>query len=181
VPNETVPRWAQEVGESFAAALGERWAHARSVTEAVRALSTNASLDLLSAALLHDIGYAPRLRRTGMHAIDGAAHLREIGVPDQVISLVAFHTGAEYEADERGLSHELARFDRPRQDFLDALTLADLTTGPAGQPVSVAERLDDIFDRYGPDDVVHRAVLRSRAYLEACVDRAMRLTAGQPT
>lgn len=115
-----------------------------------------------------------------MHAIDGAAHLREIGAPDQVISLVAFHTGAEYEADERGLSHELALFDRPRQELLDALTLADLTTGPTGEPVSVADRLDEIFDRYPRDHAVHRAVSRSRSYLEACVERARSRTPLQP-
>src|SRR6476659_7672817 len=106
--------------------------------------------------MLHDIGYAAEFRQTGMHAIDGARYLRSVDAPEEVVSLVAFHTGAEYEADERGLAHELSRFDRPRQDLLDALILADLTTGPLGQTVSVAERLDDIFDRYRPDDAVHR-------------------------
>jgi putative nucleotidyltransferase with HDIG domain len=165
-------------------ALGLRWSHVQGVTEAAKALSPHLDdLDgsLIAAAVLHDIGYADELRWTGMHAIDGAAYLQSLDAPAEVVSLVAFHTGAEYEADERGLAHELSRFDRPRQDLLDALILADLTTGPEGQIMSVAERLDEIFDRYGPEDVVHRAVRRSRNHLEACAERALRRAADQPT
>ena len=153
------------------------------VTDVAQVLSDHlddAEGSLSSAALFADIGYAEQLRRTGMHAIDGAHYLASIGAPSEVVSLVAFHTGAEYEADERGLAHELSRFDRPRQDLLDALILADLTTGPAGESVSVADRLDEIFDRYAPEDAVHRAVSRSRSYLEACAERASQRAANHP-
>ena len=39
-------------------------------------------------------------------------------------------TGAEFEADERGLIDELAQFDFPEQDDLDLLILADLFVEP---------------------------------------------------
>lgn len=125
-----------------------------------------------SAAWLHDIGYSDKLHWTGMHAIDGAAFLDRAGAPKILVSLVAFHTGAEYEADERGLTDKLILFDRPPQEALDLLILADLTSGPTGQPTTVEERIDEIVQRYEPQHPVHRAVTRSRDYLEACASRA---------
>ena len=126
----------------------------------------------MSAAWLHDIGYAPDLVHTGMHAIDGALFLDRAGAPPGIVSLVAFHTGAEFEAEERGLVDALAQFDRPKQDDLDLLILADLLSGAAGERVSLPERFDGIFGRYEPQHPVHRAVTRSRTYLEECARRA---------
>ena len=88
------------------------------------------------------------------------------------MSLVAFHTGAEYEAEERGLVDKLIQFDRPRQEWIDILILADLVTGTHGERVTTDERLDHIFERYEPQHPVHRAVTRSREYLETCAGRA---------
>jgi hypothetical protein len=34
---------------------------------------------LIAAAWVHDIGYSPRLRRTGLHQLDGAAFVRQEG------------------------------------------------------------------------------------------------------
>jgi HD superfamily phosphodiesterase len=127
---------------------------------------------VLQSAWLHDIGYADQLVVTGMHALDGAAHLAEMGAPEAVCSLVAYHTGAEYEAEERGLAYELQRFARPPQDDLDTLILADLVSGPSGERVTVKERLDEILERYAASHPVSRAVTRSRAYLEDCGRRA---------
>lgn len=180
---ESLPAWAMNATETCVLGLGERWKHAQGVAAVAVQLSPDApgaAETLGFAGLLHDIGYASRLRRTGMHAIDGAMALRDLGAPRQVVSLVAFHTGAEYEAIERGLSRQLSQFDRPRQNLLDALILADLTVGPAGQALSVSDRLDDIFDRYPAGHIVHRAVKASRAYLLGCAERAERRAAGQP-
>ena len=132
----------------------------------------SASPNLLPAAWLHDIGYAPDLVHTGMHAIDGALFLDRAGAPVAIVSLVAFHTGAEFEAEERGLLDALAQFDRPEQEELDLLILADLLSGSAGERVSLPERFDGIFGRYEPQHPVHRAVTRSRPYLEECARRA---------
>lgn len=129
------------------------------------------------AAWLHDIGYSDKLHWTGMHAIDGAAFLDREGAPQILVSLVAFHTGAEYEAEERGLTDKLILFDRPPQEGLDLLILADLTSGPTGQSVTVEARIDEILQRYEPQHPVHRAVTRSRDYLEQCASRAAGMVA----
>ena len=138
----------------------------------LRALGSG-SWNLMPAAWLHDIGYAPDLLHTGMHAIDGALFLDRAGAPPEIVSLVAFHTGAEFEAEERGLVDALIQFDRPAQDDLDLLILADLLSGSAGERVILPERFDGIFARYEPQHPVHRAVTRSRPYLEECAKRAV--------
>jgi hypothetical protein len=57
---------------------------------------------------------------------------------------------------------------------MDALTFADMTTGPAGQPMTLDERIDEIRRRYPPDDPVHRAMVRARPLLQAAIDRTRR-------
>lgn len=94
------------------------------------------------------------------------------GLPDEVVSLVAFHTGAQFEAAERGLTNRLLQFDLPDQDMMDLLTLADLTTSPQGRPITVKDRIDEILERYEPQHPVHRGVLRGRPYLEESCRRA---------
>ena len=130
---------------------------------------------VVQAAWLHDVGYAPAAQDSGLHALDGARYLVGLGASPMVVSLVAFHTGAEFEAEERGLADELATVPRPDQSLLDALILCDLTVSPAGDPVAVGTRLDEIVSRYPPGDPVHRAVLKSRPYLEACCGRAQKV------
>jgi hypothetical protein len=47
--------------------------------------------------------------------------------------LVAHHSCAVIEAEERGLAHVLTRgFTRPAQPLADALTFCDMTTSPDG-------------------------------------------------
>jgi len=164
----------RELAREFLGDLGPRWAHVQAVAKAVAPwrLAPETMELITDAAWLHDIGYAPAIRDTGMHAIDGARFLDRDGAPKILVSLVAFHTGAEQEADERGLMHELMDFDRPDQDDLDLLILADLVSGPNGQRLNPTERLDEIFHRYEPQHPVHRAVSKSRPYLEACAQRA---------
>ncbi|MFD6855509.1 HD domain-containing protein [Streptomyces diastaticus] len=48
---------------------------------------------LVAAAWLHDIGYAPELRDTGSHPLDGARHLESLGAPARLVRLVAHHSG----------------------------------------------------------------------------------------
>jgi hypothetical protein len=54
---------------------------------------------------------------------------------------------------------------------LDALTFCDLTTGPDGSTVAPHDRLEEVLQRYEPDDPVHRAVHSSRDELLATVER----------
>jgi putative nucleotidyltransferase with HDIG domain len=160
--------------EMLSGAGCDRWLHVQMVARTVEDLAGEAHVpgDVLAAAWLHDIGYAPELVMTGMHAVDGAAFLDRAGAPNAVVSLVAFHTGAEFEADERGLVDALAQFDRPDQKELDLLILADLVSSPTGERVTVRDRLDEILNRYEPQHPVHRAVTRSRSYLQECAARA---------
>ena len=129
---------------------------------------------VVTAAWLHDVGYAPALAVTGLHPLDGARYLRGEGWPELVVCLVAHHTGAEVEAEERGLSRELAEFERPPEPLLDLVTTADLTTSPDGEEVDPEQRLAEILRRYPTDDPVHRAVTRSAPSLLAAAERVTR-------
>lgn len=149
--------------------LETRWRHVEGV--AARAVELEANDLLVSAAWLHDIGYAPGVVDSGMHAIDGAKYLVREGAPEALVSLVAFHTGAAYEAEERGLEGELDGYALPGQGDLDLLTFADLTTASNGGPIGYRARIDEIFRRYPPHHPVHRAVRRSRASLELSCQR----------
>jgi HD superfamily phosphodiesterase len=85
--------------------------------------------DLVTAAWLHDIGYAPDLVQTGFHPRDGARFLRCAGVDGQIVSLVAYHSCAQIEADVRGLGAEPAAEFTPAGPLLaDALLYCDMTT-----------------------------------------------------
>ena len=67
-----------------------------------------------AAAWLHDIGYSPLVRSTGFHPLDAARYLRDVVVADDVVCrLVAHHTGALVEADERGIADLADKFPLP--------------------------------------------------------------------
>jgi len=168
--------WSMTLSEELLSGLGTRWSHVQGVGAAADQLA--AELDLgadagvvRSAAWLHDVGYAPSLVQTGFHPIDGARFLRSHGVPELVVSLVAHHTGAEFEATGRGLGAELAVFGPPPQDLLDVVTFADLTTGPDGATVTVDKRLREILQRYPDGHVVHEAIEQSSPSLRVVADR----------
>lgn len=132
------------------------------------------SVEVGCAAWLHDIGYAPSVAATGFHPLDGAQFLLTEGAPTAVVSLVAYHSAAMIEAEERGLADELSAFVLPPESDLDALTLLDMSTGPDGARVEPADRIAEILRRYKPDSPVHRAVTRSRDDLLGACDRALR-------
>ncbi len=107
-----------------------------------------------------------------MHAIDGARALLRFGAPVAVVALVAHHTGAVYEAAERGLADQFGELPVAYGADLDALTLLDLVVGPAGDLTTPEERIGEILSRYGAEDPVHRAVTRSGPGLLASAMRA---------
>src|ERR671938_1168454 len=157
-----MPPRAAALGERLLAPLRRRWRHVEGVARRAGILSSLASPEerpaVVTAAWLHDVGYAPAIVVTGLHPLDGARYLRSEGWPELVVCLVAHHTGAQVEAEERGLTRELAEFDRPPEPLLDLVTTADLTTSPDGDEVNAAQRLAEILRRYPSDDHVHRAV-----------------------
>jgi putative nucleotidyltransferase with HDIG domain len=155
--------------------LDRRWKHVQAV--AARATKVAAVLELdedvvVSAAWLHDIGYAPGVVDTGFHPLDGARFLRQSGVDERIAALVAHHSCALIEADERGLDDELAsEFPREESGVADALWYCDMTTGPDGEPLPVSERLNEVRSRYGPAHVVTRFVDRAEHEIVAAVRR----------
>jgi hypothetical protein len=171
-----LPSWAEQQAAALLADLGDRWRHVQAVAAQARQVSAAVAPEdrpyLVAAAWLHDVGYAPPLNRLGFHPVDGARYVRQQG-QERLASLVAYHSGARFEAEERGLVEELAEFTPEDGPVLDALTYADMTTGPAGQRVVLDERIAEILDRYPPDDPVHRANRRSRLALQGAVDRTL--------
>lgn len=165
---------ARRVAEVRLAGLSRRLTHVRGVAAAAERIRGHFEADtgscLVAAAWLHDIGYAPTVRVSGFHPLDGAQFVRRQGFSELVVSLVAFHSGAATEAKVRGIVG-LSDFAEPAREVLDALTFCDLTTGPDGSAVNASERLDEVLARYGPDDPVHRAVDSSRDDLLAAVGR----------
>jgi hypothetical protein len=159
--------------------LPRRWAHTQGVAAQARSLAPILGRDadlLTAAAWLHDIGYAPRLARTGFHPLDGARYLRDVEHGDQLLCrLVAHHSCALTEAEERGLAGELSRdFAPARRCLSDALIYSDMTTGPDGQHLPVEQRLADIRARYSMGDPVGRAITRSAPQLTSAVARVTR-------
>jgi len=159
--------WAEETARKLLEIpLPRRWAHSQGVAAQGRTLAPilGSSTDRLEAAAwLHDIGYSPELVDTGFHPLDGARYLRDAEHADDMLCrLVAHHSCAVTEAEERGLSGALLReFPLPRRDLVDALTYCDMTTSPDGDSLSIHERLTEVSQRYGPGHVVTRSIGRS--------------------
>ena len=171
--------WSESTAEGLArewiSGPGRRWAHLSTVgrlAEETRAWGAGLPSSVIEAAWVHDLGYAPGLRDTGMHAIDGARALVRFGAPAAVVALVAHHTGAIHEAEERGLADQLGELPVPDPADLDALTLLDLVVGPSGDFTSPEDRIGEILSRYGDDDPVYRAVRRSSPSLLESAARA---------
>jgi hypothetical protein len=148
--------------------LGKRWRHTLGVVERARAvgevLTPEEAQLLVAAAYLHDVGYAPELRQTGFHPLDGARFIRSSG-RERLAGLVAFHCSAVAEAEARELLGELAEFVDEHSLLSRALTYCDLTTDPDGHRVEPAARVAEIRERYGADSPEARALERSAAAL----------------
>jgi putative nucleotidyltransferase with HDIG domain len=167
-------RWAGAEAEQRLSSLGARWAHTKGVVTRARALAETvppADRELLiAAAYLHDIGYDPALQLTGFHPLDGAAWLRAEG-QDRLAGLVAHHSRARFEAEERGLGAELDEFPEERSPVADLLTYCDLTTGSEGERVTPSARLAGIESRHGADSDVTRAMNAAAEQLGEIVAR----------
>ena len=161
---------------------GERLAHTEAVAGRAETLAAAVHADevdiLVSAAWLHDIGYAVNVRRTGFHPLDGARHLWSTGWPSVICELVAHHSGARFVAAARRLGDDLAQFRFVENRLSDALTVADQTTGPNGKPMTVDERLADMLERHGPDSPNARAHTEREPYIRAAADRVAERLSG---
>lgn len=133
----------------------ERWQHtvgvAHRAEELVRTIGMDDPVVLLSAAWLHDIGYAGSVRDTGFHPIDGARFLRQRGWPPRLVALVANHSGARFVAEVRGLATAMDDFPDERSPLSESLAYADLTVGPQGRRMTVPQRVAEMLARHGVD------------------------------
>ncbi|WP_435127844.1 HD domain-containing protein [Actinacidiphila sp. bgisy144] len=180
--------WAWSVAESeLAEVLPRRWVHCQGVAaragELAGLLGEQAAL-LRSAAVLHDVGYAPRLAATGFHPLDGARFLRdEHAADDRWTRLVANHSFALLEAEERGLRETLEDEFPLVEDRLlvDALVYCDMTTTPGGELTTAGERVAEIVGRYGAESTVGRFIRRAEPEIFGAVGRIEKgLAAVQP-
>lgn len=173
--NDEIIAVARALARTWLAPLPRRWSHTLGVAAAAERLAIvlpeRERAAVIAAALVHDIGYSPLLARSGFHPLDGARFLHQQGLPSVVIALVAHHTGAAVEAEQRGLTAALTQMPCPPPAMLDVLTCADLSTSPTGQPVRVEDRIAEILTRYPAEHPVHRAVLRSTPDLLAAATR----------
>ena len=117
---------------------------------------------LVAAATLHDIGYSPRIAWSGFHPLDGALHLRALGLPERLCSLVAHHSEAGMLAVQQGVLDLDVQFSRERSLLADALVYADMHAAPDGRVIRAEHRLADIARRR-PDPVEAVRAQRLRA------------------
>jgi hypothetical protein len=166
---------AETVRCRLASQLPRRWAHIQGVgrraTVAASIFDPGERSVLISAALLHDLGYAPDLAVTGFHPLDGARYLARIGTTERVVNLVARHSCAVKEAELRGLSDKLLAFADEETPLRDALWWADMTTTPDGEVTNVEQRFAEIEVRYGPEHLVTTFIRRARSELVGAVER----------
>ena len=157
--------------------------HVQGVATRARGLAPVLRADaglLEAAAWLHDTGYAPGLAATGLHALDGARYLRDAQHADALLGrLVAHHSCATVEAEERGLADVLSvEFEPAPYVLSSALTYCDMTTSPDGKLVPAGRRLAEIQQRYGPGHPVSRSIQRATPMIlravEQVQDRAVR-------
>jgi hypothetical protein len=179
----TLAAWAQDLARTLLADdLPRRWAHVQGVAARARSLAPAVGQDaglLEAAAWLHDIGYLPELAATGLHGLDGARYLRDVHHAEPLLCrLVAHHSCAVIEAEERGLAHVLTReFAPPPRSLADALTFCDMTTSPDGEHVHVNHRLAEIHDRYGSGHLVSCSIRRATPLILEAVGHVRARTA----
>jgi HD superfamily phosphodiesterase len=118
VQPEELPSWAEQQATALLAGLGDRWSHVQAVAAQAYQISSAVAPEdhpyLIAATWLHDVGYAPPLNRLGFHPVDGARYVRQQG-QERLACLVAYHSGARFEAEEHGLVDALAEFE-PEDD-----------------------------------------------------------------
>lgn len=174
VRDDILINWTSGQAKFYLSSLGNRWLHVQGVVEQAQrvgqVLNDNDRIYLIAGAYMHDIGYAPLLKKTGFHPLDGAIYLYALG-QERLASLVAHHSEARFEAQLRGYAQELEAFPHEQSIVADALIYCDMTTGPTGLRLSFKERIDDIFDRYDEKDVVSQAIRQALPTLALAVER----------
>lgn len=182
MPEVPSPQVAARLAGALLSPSGRRWDHVQGVAaravELTRAVPADEGDLLVVAAWWHDLGYAPGLDQTGMHQIDGARFVEDMGYPTRLVALVAHHSAAECEAAQRDLLEELSHWHREESALADALWVADMTTGPDGRSVEYSDRLAEILSRYDEQSVVGRAMTAARPAINGAIARTTSRLAG---
>ncbi len=119
---------------------------------------------LVRSSLLHDVGYAPALRRFGYHPLDGAVFLVEQGEHPWVVEGVLRHSWAGRKAGlDSAVTDQYAR-RQPLSEaawLVRAVTVADWRAAGVGGRVSFARRFQDIATRnpHNPDKVRRAGIM----------------------
>ena len=170
---------AREHAASLLSPLGNRWLHVQGVVQRAFSVSTLFEEEdqryLIAAAYLHDIGYAPSLKKTGFHPLDGATYVMQSFGDERLASLVAHHSEAAFEARLRGYALNLHTFPREYSGVADALTYCDMTTSPEGIHISFEERIAEILCRYKEKDIVAQSILQATPTLSLDIERTEKM------
>jgi putative nucleotidyltransferase with HDIG domain len=166
---------ARDLAEVLLREQPDRWAHTAGVAARAAQIATTveaADRELLLAAVwLHDIGYSPTLAHSRFHPLDAARYLDRHGWPRRLTGLVAHHSGALFVARELGLDRVLHGYPHEQSAVSDALIYADQTTGPAGEPYTIDQRVSEMLARHGPASVQARVHPDRGPYLLAAAAR----------
>ncbi|MCL4234081.1 MAG: Cof-type HAD-IIB family hydrolase, partial [Deltaproteobacteria bacterium] len=131
--------------------------------------------NLVAAAYLHDVGYAPDVSQTGFHQLDGAVWCAHRGYSDELVTAVLTHSGAPEEAALDPRVRDVYASLPPIEPSLlaDALTFCDLRTSPTGERITANERLREIAARYGAEHIVTRSQPAAEPRMRAARMRVM--------
>ena len=177
IVSETLVARARDLATRIMREDPDRVRHLGAVAQRAEALSVTVPATmvdtLVASGWLHDIGYAPALRQTGFHPLDGATYLRGEGWPDPVCELVAHHSGSRFVARIRGLDGPLREFEFVEDAPSDVLTVADNTACQDGSLVTISERLREKLQRHGPDCPGARANPERDDYIRAAARRVV--------
>lgn len=130
---------------------------------------------LIASAYLHDIGYSEELNKFNFHAYDGYKYLLDNEYDKSVLKVILHHTYSELlyyiQGEDRLVITEtynkipLTSFTKEEDYIFKLLTLADMKSNYKGEKVTVADRISDIYDRYGEDSIISKHISQVRLFL----------------
>jgi putative nucleotidyltransferase with HDIG domain len=134
---------------------------------------------VVAAALLHDVGYSPDVKRTGFHPLDGALFLARTDWPDALVRLVAHHSHATLIAPYHGAGAHLAVIPPLHGLETDVVTYADVTAGRRGTGSTVQDRIAEMRSRQERSKVPAEVREARYALLADTVRRVEAVLAGE--
>lgn len=124
---------------------------------------------ILSAALLHDVGYTESYKITGFHPVDGYLLIKDL-FPKEVSDTVLYHSFAFDEMLYRRVDlKSYYRGSVPAESYETwrLVTMADLQSDGQGNKVTVHGRYADIAERHGLDSEVFAFMASIRPKVDA--------------